>query len=158
MNGILEYKGYITKVEYIPEDQLLFGKIEGIEDLITFESDDAKKIEQEFHDAVDDYLIFCEEVGKEPNKTYKGTFNIRIDPRLHKKISLLAIRNDKSLNQEVEKAIKSYVEAFEITLIDNYDKIDDLSNMFYKNYLYLWNNFPKYKLDSVILEQSTYLK
>jgi predicted HicB family RNase H-like nuclease len=90
------------------EDQVLHGKIEGIVDLITFESDSANEIEKEFHDAVDDYLIFCEEMGKEPNKAYKGSFNVRIEPQLHKKIALIAYRNGVSLNETIEKALKIY--------------------------------------------------
>ena len=84
MKNLLEYKGYYGKVEYSVEDQILFGKIEGIVDLVTFESKNADEIEKEFRDAVDDYLDFCHQVGKEPEKTYKGTFNVKIDPELHK--------------------------------------------------------------------------
>lgn len=46
---------------------VLHGKIEGINDLVTFESDNLLKIEIEFHKIVDDYLNFCEDIGKEPN-------------------------------------------------------------------------------------------
>ena len=90
MSNILAYRGYLTKIEYSVVDMVLHGKIEGIVDLVTFESDSADEIEKEFHKAVDDYLLFCEEVGKEPNKTYKGSFNVRIDPQLHKEIALVA--------------------------------------------------------------------
>lgn len=68
MSNTLEYKGYTTKVEYSAEDHVLFGKIEGIRDLVNFESETAAGIEEEFHAAVDDYLALCEETGKEPNE------------------------------------------------------------------------------------------
>lgn len=96
MKNLLEYKGYYGKVEYSVEDQILFGKIEGIVDLVTFESKNADEIEKEFRDAVDDYLDFCHQVGKEPEKTYKGTFNVRIDPELHKAIAIEAMKKGKS--------------------------------------------------------------
>lgn len=108
--NILEYKGYHTTIEFDSETYILRGKIEGINDFVNFESDDPKAIEHEFHAAVDDYLEFCKEVGKEPDKEYKGTFNIRIQPELHKKIALLAFKNGESLNNTVEKAIRAYVE------------------------------------------------
>ena len=73
MSNILAYRGYLSKIEYGVVDMVLHGKIEGIVDLVTFESDSADEIEKKFHKAVDDYLLFCEEVGKEPNKTYKGS-------------------------------------------------------------------------------------
>ena len=109
MSNILEYKGYHSKIEFDINDKVLRGKIEGINDLILFESGDIENIEFEFHNAVDDYLEFCKEVGKEPDKEYKGSFNIRINPLLHKKISLIALRNGESLNSTVERAIADFV-------------------------------------------------
>lgn len=64
MNNVLEYKGYCAKIEYIKEDEILFGKIEGISDLVTFQSDSASKIKSEFINAVDGYLELCKELGK----------------------------------------------------------------------------------------------
>ena len=107
--NILEYKGYYTKIVYDSELNVLVGKLEGINDLVCFESEDASKIVDEFHLAVDDYLIMCEDNGFIPNKTYKGTFNVRIKSDLHKKISQYAFKEDKSLNSVVEEAIAEYV-------------------------------------------------
>lgn len=109
-NSVLEYKGYHTAIEFDNDDFVLKGKIEGIKDLVYFESKDADSIEKEFHDAVDDYLEFCKEVGKTPEKEYKGTFNVRISPELHKKLAFKAIKNGESLNSCVEKAIENYVD------------------------------------------------
>ena len=71
-SNVLEYKGYHTKVEYIAENNILYGKIEGINDLVTFEASDLSSVEKEFHEAVDDYLAFCEAIGQPPEKEYKG--------------------------------------------------------------------------------------
>lgn len=60
--NILEYKGYFTKIHYSAEDKVLYGKIEGIPALVNFESASAKDIVQEFHNAVDDYVMAMEEV------------------------------------------------------------------------------------------------
>ena len=108
-NNILEYKGYHTKVEFDSEECVLRGKIEGINDLVNFECEDIKRVEKEFHEAVDDYLEFCKEVGKEPDKEYKGTFNVRINPELHKRLANMAMKNGDTLNATVEKAIQEYV-------------------------------------------------
>ena len=37
MNNSLKYKGFYASVFFSDEDNLLFGKIEGIDDLIMFE-------------------------------------------------------------------------------------------------------------------------
>lgn len=60
MSNILEYKGFSTQIAYSAEDHVLYGKIDSVADLVSFESRDAEQIEQEFHDAVDDYLSCLE--------------------------------------------------------------------------------------------------
>ncbi len=102
----MNYKGYTAIVEYSDEDNIFFGKIGLIDDLITFEADSVKDLEQEFHKSVEDYLKICKEVGKNPEKTFKGTFNIRISPGLHKKLSLEALKKSKSLNKIVEQKLE----------------------------------------------------
>ena len=74
-------------------------------------SADLSLVEKEFHAAVDDYLEFCKEIGKEPDKEYKGTFNVRISPELHKKLVIVAMKNGDTLNATVEKAIRRFVSA-----------------------------------------------
>lgn len=63
MNNVLEYKGYYTKVEYSAEDNVLYGKIEGIRDLVNFECDTLDGVESAFQAAVDDYLALCADLG-----------------------------------------------------------------------------------------------
>lgn len=104
--NIIEYKGYHTRVECSLEDGVLFGRIEGIRDLVTFECESITEAELEFHKAVDDYLEFCTEVGKEPEKEYKGQFNIRIDPELHRAAAVAAFKEGVSLNSFVAQAIR----------------------------------------------------
>lgn len=110
-NGnILSYKGYYTKIVFDSEIRMMTGIIEDINDLIYFESKDAESIINKFHEAVNDYLDFCKEKNIEPDKAYKGTFNVRIDTDLHKKISQYAFLNNKSLNAAVEESIRYFIE------------------------------------------------
>lgn len=111
MKNILEYKGYFTKIEYCAESRMLYGKIEGIKDLVNFESNNPKEIEHEFQMAVDDYLALCEDLGQTPDKAYSGTFNVRVAPDLHRAVAMRAIKNGESLNSTVEKALQVYVNA-----------------------------------------------
>ena len=62
--NVEEYKGYIAKVQYSEDEKIYHGRIEGIDDLVTFESSDEEKIIEEFHAAVDDYLVFCDEMRR----------------------------------------------------------------------------------------------
>lgn len=106
MRHVLEYKGYYTKVEYSIEDKLLHGKIEGINDLVNFECSSADQVEEKFHEAVDDYLLFCQDIGAEPEKCYKGSFNVRLSPELHRRIAVAAAVQGMSLNQFVANAME----------------------------------------------------
>ena len=108
-NNILEYKGYYAKIEYSAEDRVLFGKIEGIRDLVNFESESSQRIEEEFHRAVEDYLAFCHDLGKDPEKPYKGVFNVRVSPELHRKAAIAADKRGETLNAFVVKAISAAV-------------------------------------------------
>ena len=85
------------------------GVIEGINDYVDFQTSNIADVEKEFHCAVDDYLIFCSEVEKEPEKEYKGTFNVRSKTELHKKLAFKALEDGDSLNKAVEKAIAVYL-------------------------------------------------
>ena len=131
MANILKYKGYFARIEYSAEDGVLYGKIEGIKDLVNFESDSASEIENEFHNAVDDYLELCRELGQEPDRVYSGTFNVRIDPKLHQRIAIQAMCNGETLNHTVEKALQFYMddsarnikELWQKTLVEGY-KVD----------------------------------
>ena len=107
--NILKYKGYTSAIMYSAEDHVLHGKIDGIDDLVDFYSETAETIEDEFHAAVDGYLDMCTKLGKEPNKTYSGSFNVRIKPELHRQLSIKASHNNNSLNNEVERAIENYL-------------------------------------------------
>lgn len=82
----------------------------GIDDLIDFYSDSAKEIENEFHAAVDDYLAFCEEVGKQPQKEFSGTFNVRVSSELHRRAAQKAQEESVPLNRVVESALEEYLE------------------------------------------------
>lgn len=109
MNNTMEYKGYVGSVEFSEEDAIFFGKVMGIRTLISYEGATAKELICDFHNAVDSYLEICEEGGIEPEKAYKGSFNVRISPELHKKIAIYAISQNMSLNSMVEEAIGSYI-------------------------------------------------
>ncbi len=110
-NGnLMHYKGYSARPEYSAEDRVFYGTILGISDMVDFESDSAKELEAEFHKAVDDYLAFCKEIGKEPQKEYSGLFNVRISPELHREISTFAQMEGITLNKAVERAIQVMVQ------------------------------------------------
>ncbi len=109
MSNTIEYKDYIGSVEYSHEDKCFFGKIEMINDLVTFEATNVDDLETNFQNCVDEYMITCKELGREAQKTYKGVFNIRIEPILHKKIYQEALKAGISLNAFINQTLKNSV-------------------------------------------------
>ena len=105
----LHYKDYAGSVEFSEEDAVFHGKIVGIKSLITFEGDSVSAITEDFHQAIDEYLEFCAENGQEPEKPFKGSFNVRIGAELHRKAALAASAHGVSLNTLIEEAIRRAV-------------------------------------------------
>lgn len=104
MKNLIEYKGSVGSVEFSPEDELFYRKVQGIRALISYEGTNAAALAQDFHGAVEEYLALCREAGREPERAYKGSFNVRISPELHKKIALYAMEHNVTLNNVVEEA------------------------------------------------------
>ena len=109
MKDVLIYKDYIGSVHFNADDEVFFGKIEGVEDLITFEGNSVLEVKGAFEEAVNDYIELCKEKGKKLEKSYKGSFNIRIAPEIHKKAKRLALMKGISLNQFIQKAVEEEV-------------------------------------------------
>jgi predicted HicB family RNase H-like nuclease len=110
MSNLLEYKGYYGTVEFSSTDKILFGKVIGINSLISFEGSSIDSLKNDFEEAIDDYIEICKEKGIEREKAYKGSFNVRISPELHKTLVLYSALHGQTLNSTVEDAIKHYVE------------------------------------------------
>ena len=74
MKDIIKYKDFIGSVHFSSEDEVFFSKIEGINDLVTFEGTSVRELKEAFQETVEDYLSLCQELGKNPHKSYKGSF------------------------------------------------------------------------------------
>ena len=109
MRNTMKYKDYYGSVEFSDEDNILFGRIIGINDRITYDGENVNSLRTSFKEAVDGYLETCLEIGKDPEKSYKGTFNVRIAPALHRDLAIYSATHGKSLNSTVEEAIRNYI-------------------------------------------------
>ena len=106
----MTYKGYLGSVNYSDKDQVFFGKIEGINGLVNFEGESVKELTTAFHEAVDDYLAYCEDEGIEPDKSYTGVLNVRLTPAIHRQIAMLALQAGLSINAYIKEALEEKVE------------------------------------------------
>ena len=107
--NVLEYKGYIGTVEFSAKDNVLFGKVLGVNGLVSYEGESIPELRTDFENAVDDYIASCEDMGFEPQRSYKGSFNVRISPQLHKSLVLFATTHNTTLNATVERALEEFI-------------------------------------------------
>ena len=109
MSNTFKYRGYIGSLEYSEEDEVLFGRVLGISDLISYEGTTCEELIADFHGAVDDYLAMCEAEGVQPEVPYKGSFNVRVSPALHERLARYAIGAGRSLNSCVQEALERFL-------------------------------------------------
>ena len=109
MGDLMEYRDFFGTVEFSAADNILFGKVLGIKGLISYEGNSLQSLKHDFEEAIDDYLEMCADEGIEPQRAYKGKFNVRVSPETHKRLVLYSAAQGQTLNSTVEEAIKRYV-------------------------------------------------
>ena len=108
--GTLKYKEFVASIEFSDADDVFYGKILGINDLILFEGSSVNELKHAFDEAVEDYLELCKEMNKDPYKSFKGSFNVRIPTDLHKKVFFRAQKTGLSLNQFIKTVLEKEIE------------------------------------------------
>lgn len=105
----LSYKGYEGTVEVDMDEGVCRGKLLFIHDLVTYVGETPKLLKEAFEDAVDDYLVTCEELDRKPQKPFRGSFNVRVPPELHRDAAVRAARDEVALNEVVVRALDCYL-------------------------------------------------
>jgi predicted HicB family RNase H-like nuclease len=110
MKDTMTYRGYTGSVHYSDEDRVLYGKVECIRSLISYEGTDVDALRLAFEEAVDDYLVLCKKEGRKPEQPFSGTFNVRTGSDLHRRAALLAKAQGTTLNRVVSEALQRYLQ------------------------------------------------
>lgn len=105
-NNILEYKKYLAQLAFDFDEGIITGKVINTKDIISFHADTLPEAQQAFKNIIDTYLTACGEEGITPSKPYSGTFNLRLNPDLHRELSIEAAQAGVSLNQLTENLLK----------------------------------------------------
>ena len=107
---MMQYKGYVGRVEYDDEAGIFHGEVVNTRDVITFQGRTVQELRKTFRDSVEDYLAFCKERGEDPEKPFSGQFVTRVSPDLHRRINLAAALAGKSVNawvmEQLEKGVR----------------------------------------------------
>ncbi|MGL5967161.1 MAG: type II toxin-antitoxin system HicB family antitoxin [Kluyvera sp.] len=105
MMNTMTYKGYAAKIDYSDEDQCFIGRVAGIKDVIGFHADNVADLRTAFEEAVDDYIAYCTEQGREPLRPASGKISLRISPEVHSAINIAAEVSGKSVNQWINDTL-----------------------------------------------------
>jgi len=106
---MIEYKGFTGVFEFDQSIDALHGRIVGLQDVVTFQGRSLDELRREMKESVEDYLEFCAEVGKDPERPYRGEFLVRTTPELHRAAAIEAESSGMSLNAWVEETLTSVV-------------------------------------------------
>jgi predicted HicB family RNase H-like nuclease len=94
----MKYKGYTAHIEIDETEDILFGKVLDIKDVITFKGSTVEELKQEFYNSVDNYLEWCAELNEKPDRPFSGKLPFRTTPQRHRQIYLAAKKANKSIN------------------------------------------------------------
>jgi predicted HicB family RNase H-like nuclease len=101
------YKGFIGRFYIDSEASIIRGKVLNTRDTITFYGKTVAQAEKAFRESVNDYLKFCEELGVEPEKPFTGRLLLRIDPEMHRTLSIRAEERGQSINALIGVMLRS---------------------------------------------------
>ena len=88
----------MAAIGYVADERRFYGDVLDLADAIAFSGSSVRDLEEGFAAAVDAYLDWCAERGKEPAKPFSGRVLLRLAPDLHRGAMLAAASRRESLN------------------------------------------------------------
>ncbi|HLP91214.1 MAG TPA: type II toxin-antitoxin system HicB family antitoxin [Nostocaceae cyanobacterium] len=101
----MTYKGYTASLDVDVEAGMLYGRVLDIHDIVTFKAKTVEDARREFHNTIDDYLAYCQNLGEEPDEPFSGQLPFRTSKENHRKIFTAAKMSDKSVNAWMEEVL-----------------------------------------------------
>lgn len=105
MINSMSYKGYTASMIFDAEDKVIVGRVQDIDDIISFHGESVAEFEANFHAAIEDYLAASKALGSAPEKPASGRVMLRIAPEVHAAALKAAARSGTSLNKWAESAL-----------------------------------------------------
>ncbi len=103
---MIEYKEYLGIFNFDPEIDAFHGTVINTNDVITFYGTSVAELRKEMQASIEEYLAFCQEQGREPEKPCSGTLTIHTSPDLHRRITLQAARRQVSMNIYIQELLE----------------------------------------------------
>lgn len=102
----MHHEGYVATIDLDENAGLFHGEVVNTRDVLTFQGRTLDELRAAFADTIADYVDWCRERGKEPERPYSGAFSLRITPELHRRVAAAAARAGKSINGFVADALE----------------------------------------------------
>jgi predicted HicB family RNase H-like nuclease len=106
---LLFHKGYYGSIEPSLSEGVLRGRALFINQDVTYEALTVSDLQPAFEAAIVNYLKSCEADKRAPERPFRGQFNVRVAPNLHKSAALRARQEKTSLNTIVVNALQHYL-------------------------------------------------
>lgn len=108
---MMEYKSYLSRIEFDDQANLFHGEVVNIRDVVTFQGKSVDELRQAFEDSVEDYLVFCAERGEELERPFSGRFTVRLSPERHREAVLAAEKAGQDVSTWAARIISQAVGA-----------------------------------------------
>ena len=105
MINFMSYKGYTASMIFDTEDKIIVGRVQDVDDIISFHGESVSEFESSFHAAIEDYLAASKELVSAPEMPASGKVMLRIAPEVHAAALKAAARSGTSLNKWAEGAL-----------------------------------------------------
>jgi predicted HicB family RNase H-like nuclease len=102
----MTHDGYVATIDLDEEAGLFHGEVINTRDVLTFQGRTIDELKTAFADTIADYIDWCRERAKEPERPYSGNFTVRISPELHRRVAAAAARSGKSVNTFVAETLE----------------------------------------------------
>lgn len=102
----MTHDAYVATVELDQDAGLFHGEVINTRDVLTFQGRTLDELQTAFADTIADYIEWCRERGKEPQRPYSGNFTVRLSPELHRRVATAAARSGKSVNGFVAETLE----------------------------------------------------
>jgi predicted HicB family RNase H-like nuclease len=102
----MTHDGYVATIDLDEDAGLFHGEVINARDVLTFQGRTIDELKTAFADTIADYVDWCRERGKEPERPYSGNFTVRISPELHRRVATAAARSGKSVNTFVAESLE----------------------------------------------------
>ena len=103
----LQYKGLKGTIEYSEEDNVLCGRLLVKGDMISYEGETVKALEEDFHEAVDGYLDICQKQGRTAVPAEDDEIGVSLSSFLYEKAFQHA---EISMEELMDTALRAYLE------------------------------------------------